>query len=352
MIRVLIVDDSPVAAEYLAAIFAGDPEFCVVGIAMSGGEGISLVERLRPDIVSMDFTMPDMNGLEATRRIMSSCPTPIVIVSSLYDRHAVSLSFRSLDAGALSILSKPPTLSSPEFSRHRQELLLTFKAMAGVRVIRRGAPRKDVPYSPPADAKARPAAAILPRNIALVAMGASTGGPQVIHDILCQLPATFPAPILIVQHITPGFTEGMAAWLDQITPLAVSLATNGETPEGGHVYLAPQGRHLEVVPDGRLLLADGPPEHSACPSVSRLFRSVASSCGAAAIGVLLTGMGRDGAAELGLMRERGALTIAQDRESSIVHGMPGEAIRLGGASLVLPSHAIAPLLAGITSRGQ
>lgn len=351
MIRVLIVDDSPSAAEFLAAIFAGDPEFRVAGIAMSGGEGISMVERLRPDIVSMDFTMPDMNGLEATRRIMSRCPTPIVIVSSLYDRHAVSLSFRSLEAGALSILSKPPTPSSPEFPRHRRELLRTFRAMAGVRVIRRSAPRKDAPPTP-ADATARPAAAVLPRNVALVALGASTGGPQVIHDILSQLPATFPAPILIVQHITPGFTEGMAAWLGQCTPLAVSLAAGGEPPRGGHVYLAPQGRHLEVAPDGRLLLADGPPEHGACPSVSRLFRSVASFCGSAAVGVLLTGMGRDGAAELGLMRARGALTIAQDRESSIVHGMPGEAIRLGGASLILPSHAIAPLLSGITGRSQ
>jgi two-component system chemotaxis response regulator CheB len=349
MIRILIVDDSPSAAEYLAGIFSADQEFCVAGIATSGAEGIGMVERLRPDIVSMDFTMPDMNGFEATRRIMSSCPTPIVIVSSLYDRHAVSLSFRALEAGALSILPKPPSISSPEFPRQRQELVRTFKAMAGVRVIRRSTAGRAT--NPPSSApKPRPAASLLQRDVSLVAVGASTGGPQVIQQFLSKLPADFPVPILIVQHITPGFTEGMAAWLGQSTPLPVTLATAGDIPRGGHVYLAPQGRHLEIAPDGRLQLTDALPEHGACPSVSRLFRSVASVCAASAVGILLTGMGRDGAAELLLMRKKGALTIAQDRESSIVHGMPGEAIRLGGASLILPPPAIALLLANLSSR--
>ncbi len=350
MITVLIVDDSPTAAEYLAAIFAMDPEFRVVGKAGRAADGIRMAERLKPDIISMDFTMPDMDGFEATRQIMSTHPTPIVIVSALYDRHAVSLSFRALEAGALAILPKLPSMSSSEFPRRRREFLRTFKAMAGVKVIRRPT-RKAVSRSGPSDPEqqpVRPSAA--PRDIGLIAMGASTGGPQALHDILIQLPVSIPAPIVVVQHMTPGFTEGLAEWLGQGTGFPVSVAEHDERLQPGHVYLAPQGKHLEVSREGRILLVGGAPEHGVRPSVSRFFRSVAACYGGAAIGVILTGMGKDGAAELGLMRDAGAVTIAQDRESSIVHGMPGEAIRLGGASLILPAHAIAAMIQSITLR--
>jgi two-component system chemotaxis response regulator CheB len=350
MIRVLIIDDSPCAAEFLAAIFASDQEFRVVGTAGSAAAGIRMVERLRPDIVSMDFTMPDMDGFEATRRIMSTHPTPIVIVSSLYDRHAVSLSFKSLEAGALAILSKPPSPASAEFPPQKQELLQTFRAMAGVRVIRRTAPRPATPLDPGPGVRQPLFTPSGRPEISLIAMGASTGGPQALHDILRLLSPRPRVPIVIVQHIIPGFTEGMAAWLEQASGLPVSVVVGSETFRGGHVYLAPQGVHLEVTPEGRGRLVDGAPEHGVRPSVSRLFRSVAACYGATALGVLLTGMGKDGAAELRLMRESGAMTIAQDRESSIVHGMPGEAIRLRGASLVLPPHAIAATINSLVCR--
>lgn len=350
MITVLIIDDSPCAAEFLAAIFASDPEFRVVGTAGSATAGIRMVQRLRPDIVSMDFTMPDMDGFEATRRIMSTHPTPIVIVSALYDRHAVSLSFKSLEAGALAILSKPPSPANAEFSRQKQELLQTFRAMAGVRVIRRTAARPAALPEPTPGGRQLPLPPTGRQEISLIAMGASTGGPQVLHDILRLISPRLRVPVVIVQHIIPDFTEGLAAWLEQASGLAVRVATGNESLKGGCVYLAPQGVHLEVTREGRALLVDAAPEHGVRPSVSRLFRSVAACCGATAMGVLLTGMGRDGAAELRLMRESGAMTIAQDRESSIVHGMPGEAIRLGGASLILPPHAIAATINSLVCR--
>lgn len=353
MITVLIVDDSPSATEYLAGIFAMDPEFRVIGTAENAAAGIRMAERLKPDIISMDFTMPDMDGFEATRRIMTAIPTPIVIVSDLYDRHSVSMSFRALEAGALSILPKPPSMVSQEFPGRKHELLQTFKAMAGVKVIRRSA-RIMPPSSsgPAAVIRPSPKLSTVPRDIGLIAIGASTGGPQALQEILGRLPAKFPVPIVIVQHITPGFTEGLASWLDQTIPLPVSVAVCDEAVQPGHVYLAPHGEHLEITRDGRLLLTCGQPEHGVRPSISRFFRSVAGSYGASAIGVILTGMGRDGAAELGLMREAGAVTIAQDRESSIVHGMPGEAIRLGAASLVLPAHAIAAMIHSIIQRSE
>ena len=344
MINVLIIDDSPSAIEYIASIFSFDPEFNVIGTAANGAAGIAKVEQLKPDIISMDFNMPDMDGFEATRRIMSTFPTPIVIVSALFDKNNVALSFKSLEAGALSILPKLPSMVSPEFSLRKRELLLTFKAMAGVRVIRRTFARSapSPVQSPVMLSEINPAPPAC--QVRFVAMGASTGGPQTLHDILRNLPSVFPVPVVIVQHITPGFEEGMAGWLDQTTSLPVKVAVNNELLKGGHVYIAPQGTHLEVSREGRVLLARGQREHGVCPSISRFFRSVSASYGPASIGVILTGMGNDGAAELKLLRDAGAITIAQDRESSIVHGMPGEAIRLGGASMILPARAIAAML--------
>ncbi len=222
--------------------------------------------------------------------------------------------------------------------------------MAEVKVIRRTAPTPAL--LPPASARPSVAMPVVSaKEIRLIAIGASSGGPQVIHDILGHLPATIRVPIVIVQHITPGFEEGPATWLDQTTGLSVSVAACNESLKNGHVYLAPQGVHLEVTRDNSILLVPDPPEHCACPSISRFFRSVARSYGSAAIGLILTGMGTDGAAELKLMRNAGATTIAQDRESSIVHGMPGEAIKLDGACHILPGNSIAAMISFLIPSG-
>lgn len=342
MIKVLIVDDSPSAAEYIETILSSDPEFSVIGKAGNGAEGIRMAKQLKPDIISMDFNMPDMDGFNATRIIMSSCPAPIVIVSSIYDKHAITMSFKSLGAGALAILPKPPSMVSPDYLRRKQELLLTFKAMAGVKVIRRTA-FSTAPS--PAQSAIQPSA--VSQHIRLIAIGASTGGPQVIQEILSLLPTTLHIPIVVVQHITPGFEAGFADWLNQTTGFTVSVATSNELLKDNCVHIAPEGKHLEVTRDGRIILVPGPVEHGVCPSISRFFRSVARSYGNAAIGVLLTGMGTDGSAELRLLKDTGAITIAQDKASSVVHGMPGEAIRLGGACHILPAKDMAATISSI-----
>jgi two-component system chemotaxis response regulator CheB len=208
-------------------------------------------------------------------------------------------------------------------------------------VVRRWARTRSAGVSQPAAVPAPGARPALPR---LVGIGASTGGPPVLQNILSALPRDFPAPILIVQHIASGFLPGMVEWLNQTTGQHVHIAAHGAVPLPGHVYIAPDDFHLGVSTGGRLALARDEPENGLRPSVSWLFRSLAENAGGSAVGVMLTGMGRDGAPELKQMRERGAMTIVQDRESSVVHGMPGEAIALGAAVQILPADRIAGAL--------
>ncbi len=338
MIRVLIVDDSPSAAEFLSNVISSDPEMEIIGVAANGAEGLKMAERLRPDVISMDINMPVMDGFETTRRIMSSCPIPIVIVSSIYNADSVVLAFKAIEAGALDIINKPSASSGSGENRGVRDLLLTLKAMAGVKVIRRSAD-KIAPL-----AAERPAIAVTQSQIKLVCIGASTGGPPVIQEILASLPADFPAPILIVQHITPGFSAGFATWLDNTTSLSVHMASPGELPLPGHVYIASDNLHLELLPDGRLNLTSHPVCNGVRPSVSRLFHSAMAVFRNSALGIILSGMGKDGAEELKLMRDAGAVTIAQDQASSVVFGMPGEAVKLGGATYVLPAYSIAAMI--------
>lgn len=338
MIRVLIVDDSPSATQYLSHIISSDPEMEIAGIAENGADGLRMAEKLRPDVISMDINMPIMDGFETTRRIMSSCPMPIVIVSSIYDEGSVALAFKAIEAGALNIIHKPSVGHGADQISGARELQQTLKAMAGVKVVRRTADK----ITPPGPE--RPAARSTPPQIRAICMGASTGGPPVIQEILAGLPAGIPAPILVVQHITPGFGAGFVTWLNNTTAMPVHMASQGELPLPGHVYIAPDNMHLELAADGRLIQTS----HELCngvrPSVSRLFRSAIPVFGQNVLGILLTGMGRDGAEELKHMRDAGAITIAQDQASSVVFGMPGEAVKLRGATHILPAHSIAAMI--------
>lgn len=344
MIQVLIADDSPFAAQYLGALLVSDPEFRVVGVAKSGTEAVSMAQSLRPDIICMDVNMPGGDGYSATRTIMANNPLPVVIVSSDTDQGQVALSFKALEAGALTFVAKPPGPTSPGYARAVRDFIATFKAMAGVKVIRRssaGSPNNTVTSTANFASRTN-------RNVRIVAIAASTGGPQMLQTIFQNLPRLLSVPVVVVQHITPGFERGLADWLGKTCNLPISIAVDGETLYAGQVYIAPDGFHLEVSRGLRVLLASGPSEHGVKPAGSRLLRSVAKGFGADAIGVVLSGMGRDGADGLKLMRDAGALTIAQTADSSVVHGMPGEAIRLGAACHVLDPLGIARMIASET----
>jgi two-component system, chemotaxis family, protein-glutamate methylesterase/glutaminase len=324
LISVLIVDDSMTAQRTLVAALEGQPDIHVVGQAATGVEAVALAQRLRPTLITMDIRMPDMDGLTATEQIMAICPTRIIIVSSEVGATDQSLTFRALNAGALEVLPKPRLagqrgLAIGEFE---SEFVSAVRAMAEVPVVRR---RRGLlaHASPPRPHRAHPR-----RAFGALAIGASTGGPQVLVQLCAQLPPDLRLPILIVQHMSPGFTTGFARWLGQESPLRVKLAEHGERIEEGGVYVAPDGLHLRLGHDGRLQLGDEPPVGHFRPSVDELFRSCAESLGPAGIGLLMTGMGTDGASGLLAMRRAGAWTLAQDAESCVVNGMPAAAKKL------------------------
>jgi two-component system chemotaxis response regulator CheB len=347
VIKVLIVEDSPVAREFLIYILTSDPAIQIAGVAKNGLEALEAVSQKRPDVITMDIHMPMMDGFEATRRIMESVPTPIVIVSGSSGGKEVASTFRAIEAGALAVVRRPPGINHEEFEAGSRELIQTVKLMSEIKVVRR------IPGAVKARVAARPSLSLPMQRtteIKAIAIGASTGGPPVLQKILSGLPQGFPVPVLIVQHIAQGFVEGFAEWLSGASRFPVSVASHGERAAPGHGYVAPNGFHLGVGNGLRIVLSDDAPENSMRPSADHLFRTVAQALGQAAVGVLLTGMGRDGAVELKTMKEKGAITIAQDEESSVVHGMPGEAIKLGAATYVLSPEDITATLADLVKQ--
>ncbi len=343
-IRVLVVDDSGVVRSNLTHILTSDPGIQVVGAVSGGREALAFVARQKPDIITMDIHMPDMNGYEATRLIMESTPVPIIVISATWEPKEQASSFKALEAGALACLPQPPGPGHPGYAEAVAEILATVRQMSAVKVLRRW------PKRPPARTVPGPALPPVKQPIQVVAIGASTGGPPAIHQLLTLLPADFPVPILIVQHIARGFARGFVDWLNTASPLPVYLCTNHEPLWKGRVYVAPDDLQMGVSTGGRIALSDAPPEHFLRPSVSYLFRSVAETFGQEAVGILMSGMGKDGAAELKLIKDAGGITFAQDKASSIVHGMPGEAISLGAATHVLTPERMAAALAALVHR--
>jgi two-component system chemotaxis response regulator CheB len=343
-VRVLVVEDSAVTREYLVYLLEQDPALTVAGAAVDGADGVELAVRLRPDVILMDVHMPKLDGFEATRQIMERAPTPVVMVTASFDREETVFAFDALAVGALTILDKPTGPDDPRAAETARLLVDTVKLMAQVKVVRRW-PRRD---RPPA-----PAAPVRPgRGIRVVAIGASTGGPVVLKEILPGLPDDFPAPVLVVQHIVPGFVGGLCEWLGKESRLTVKLAAPGEVARAGTVYFPPDGAQMGIARDGRIQLGRGTGDDGFCPSASYLFRSVAEAYDRAAMGILLTGMGRDGAAGLLRMREAGGVTIAQNEETSVVFGMPAEAIRLGAAEHVLPPAQIVAMLQAVAAASR
>jgi two-component system chemotaxis response regulator CheB len=347
-INVLVVDDSAVGRLHLVHILESDPLVRVIATVNDGQAALDFIKTQAPDVVLMDIHMPNMDGFEATRRIMETRPVPIVICTASTSTKEVATTFRVLEAGAVACVEKPLGPGHPEATATAAHLLQTVKLMSEVKVVRRWARGRSAAASGPSfsGTESRQVAG----EITVIGIGTSTGGPPVLQTILSGLPKNFPVPILIVQHIAQGFLPGLAEWLNQTTGFQIQIAAYGVSALPGHVYLAPDNFQMGIAAGGRIVLTKEEPENGLRPAVSFLFRSLAEVCGPHAVGVLLTGMGTDGAAELKRMRDKGAVTIAQDRESSIVHGMPGEAIALGGAKHVLPADRISELLLTLVAR--
>ncbi len=346
-IRVLIVEDSLTMRKHLAEIISADPGFELVGEAEDGKRAIELCEAKRPDVITMDMMLPVMTGLAATEYIMAHRPTPILVVSSSTNRGELFRTYEALAAGAVDVLEKPSG-TEPD-GAWESKFVSTVKLVSRIRVIThprarlRGlswmAPDKpsDIPDLPATGAECK-----------LVAIGASTGGPGAIVEVLRCLPPEFRLPILLVLHINEPFGAAFADWLDGQTDRRVAYPKDRDSLASavGRVVMAPGDRHL-VVRDGKLRLTRDPERHSCRPSVDMLFESVARECGASAAACLLTGMGRDGAAGLLDIRRAGGVTIAQDEATSVIFGMPREAILLDAATRVLPLGEIGPALAAL-----
>jgi len=332
-IRVLVVEDSLTAQKILLRILGADSQIEVVGVASSGEEALEKLKHISPDLITMDIHMPGMDGLEVTRQIMETTPVPIIVVSASCLVSDVERAFKLIEAGALTAIAKPVSVGAADFEATAWRLVQTVKDMAGVKVIKRWPKSKN-------------AALTVPLKIDVVAIGASTGGPQVIESILKELPASYPASILLVQHIAPGFLSGMVEWLQHCLALKVKIASAGEKLAPGTVYLSPEGKHLGLSSSGHIELSEEAPFNGHKPAVSYLFRSLAENypnC----LALILTGMGQDGAAELLQLKQRGAITIAQDKASAVVHGMPGAAIALGAHCHILDPASMASTLANL-----
>jgi two-component system chemotaxis response regulator CheB len=348
LIKVLVVEDSPVVRDILVYILSSDPDIQVVGSAHNGEEAIEAAKRFRPDVITMDIHMPKMNGLEATRRIMEAEPIPIVIVSGSVDPHENTVTFRAMEAGALAVLRRPAGIGHPDHEAAARELVQTVKLMSEVKVVRRWSKNWREPVLPLVAQALVNKPQIASKKIRVIALGASTGGPPVLQTILAMLPRDFPLPVLIVQHMASGFIDSFAEWLAQSSGLPVHVATHGELMLPG-VYIAPDECQMKVAHGGKIVLTNDAPENGLRPSVSYLFRSLAEVFGGDTVAGLLTGMGRDGAEELLLLKKKGAVTFAQDKDSSVVYGMPGEAIKLDAATFILAPDKIAAVLTSLAN---
>nr|WP_198141394.1 chemotaxis protein CheB [Verrucomicrobium spinosum] len=350
---VMIVEDSPVISMFLEHIISQDPRLQVVASVRSGEEALAVLDRVNPDVISLDIRLPGMNGLEVTRRIMSEHPTPIVVVSSSVEDEELNISMNALRIGALSVVQKPVGMSHHDYADLAATLCTKLFIMSQVRVIRQRyrVTWPGMPVPSPATMVPLPKAGRWRPTV--IGMVASTGGPSALVRVLGDLSPAVKQPIVVVQHITPGFVRGFVNWLNDVLPDRVVIEGMAQMPlEEGMVYVAPADRHAVCVPGMRLGLLDTPAVCAQKPSGTVLFRSMSQVHGAKALGVLLTGMGEDGAVGLKEMCDSGGLTFAEHESSAVVYGMPGAAVRLGAAREVLPVSEIGPRLNVVCQSGE
>jgi len=347
-LRVLVVEDSLTIRRRLVEVLQEAAEFEVVAEAADGRQAVELCLQHRPDAVTMDMVLPEMSGLAATEYIMAHCPTPILVVSSSFNRGEVWKTYDALAAGAVDVIDKPSGKEAPGVWESR--FVSALRIVSRVRVITHIRARLAVQHSvSPALASLSPRAGPLE----VMGLGASTGGPNALGVVLSALPKSFSVPVLAVMHISAPFEVSFAEWLSARVSRPVIHPKGGELVESlaGRVVLAPADRHL-VVRAGRIRLTDDPERHSCRPSVDLLFESLAAEYGRAAAGCLLTGMGRDGALGLLSLQRAGAPTIAQDEATSVVYGMPREAALLGAADRILPLDQIGGAIVALAGVGK
>ena len=351
-IRVMVVDDSVVVRKIVTDVLSADPDIEVVGTAVNGKIAVAKLDQLKPDLVTMDIEMPEMNGIEAVRAIRATrSRVPIIMFSTLTERGA-SATLDALSAGANEYVTKPANVGSVGQSMEsvREQLIPKIKALTG-RPVTVGPARAVAPLPPrPATPRTGPG-----KKPAVLVIGSSTGGPEALAKVLPQLPASLPVPVLLVQHMPPVFTRQFAQRLDRLCPLRVVEASDGSPLLPGTVHLAPGDHHLVVRSTGRGLqtgLNQGPPENFCRPAVDPLFRTAVTAFDGAVLGVVLTGMGADGRNGAGEIRAAGGTVIVQDQATSVVWGMPGAISQAGFADEVLPldriPDAIQRHLSGIT----
>jgi len=344
-VRLLVVDDSPSIRAVIRAMVEGDAGIRIVGEAGTGGEAVEMARTLRPGVILMDVQMPEMDGIEATERIMGSEAVPIIAFSAFTRGGTTKASIDMLAAGALDVMAKPDLAGAgavTECSRVLRKKIRSASSVAVVRHLRRSirmVPGRDEPAGPSGRTR-----------FEALGVGASTGGPTALRDLFSALPADFPTPILVVQHITMGFTAGFVEWLRQHTALDVRVANDQDRAVPGSILIAPEGRQLEVLPGGAVRATSRKPRGVHLPSADTLLSSLASTYGGKCIGILLTGMGSDGAEGLLDIRRAGGFTIAQDEETCVVFGMPREAIRRGAVERSMPPASMAELLLRMTGR--
>lgn len=345
--RVLVVDDSALVRQVIADLISESDEFVLAGVARDGLEALAQVRALDPDIVTLDVAMPGMHGLEALSRIMRDSPRAVVMLSALDDPRGGDLTIRALELGAIDFVHKPSRIDAFDGASLRDRLFAALRAARGSRV------RSFTAIDRPDAAKSARPAATRPAS-QVVAIASSTGGPRALSELLPSMKPTGDTAILLVQHMPPGFTESLARRLDSVCSLVVREAKHGDPIIADHVYVAPGGFHMRVSAghDGHVLsVTDDAPVWGIRPAADPLFSTVATVFCGMSVGVILTGMGRDGAEGLGAIRRAGGHAIVQDRGSSTVWGMPNAAIELAGADDVAPLNAIASRIdAALTKR--